>query len=109
MKEFTASIIGASIGAFIFAALCFIFDAPTKEHFIFATFVGAFTGLLAAPELTPESYRYPKVFQVFSGVGVGFFVGLFFNASSQYIFGLCILGALIGFFAKHFIEAIPVP
>lgn len=109
MKEFTASIIGILIGASVFAVLCFIFDAPSKEHFIFAILVGAFTGLLAAPELSPESYKYPKVFQVLSGVGVGLFVGLFFNASNQYILGLCILGAVIGFFAKHFIDLIHVP
>jgi hypothetical protein len=109
MKEFTASIIGILIGASIFAVLCFIFDAPTKEHFIFATLVGAFTGLLAAPEFSPESYKYPTVFQVFSGVGAGLFVGLFFNASNQYILGLCIVGAVIGFFAKYFIDAIHVP
>lgn len=109
MKEFSASIVGILIGASIFAVLCFIFDAPTSEHVIFATLVGAFTGLLAAPELSPESYKYPKVFQVFSGVGVGLFVGMFFKAPNQYILGLCILGAVIGFFAKHFIDSIHVP
>jgi len=109
MKEFIASIIGILVGASLFAALCFVFDTPTKEHFIFAVLIGASTGLLAAAEFSPESYEYPKVFQVLSGVGVGLFVGLFFNASNLYILGLCIIGAIIGFFAKHFIDSIHVP
>jgi hypothetical protein len=109
MKELRASSIGLLIGATMFAVLCFIFDAPSKEHFMFATFLGGFSGLLAAPEISPESYKYPTIFQVVSGIGIGACVGLFFQASNEYIFGLCIIGAVIGFFAKYFLHAVQIP
>ena len=109
MKELRASTIGILIGATMFAVLCFIFDAPSREHFMFATFLGGFSGLLAAPEISPESYKYPTVFQVISGAGVGACLGLFFNASNQYILVLCIAGAVIGFFAKYFLQVVQIP
>ena len=109
MKEIVASIIGLFSGGLIFGIICFVFDAPTYEHIVFATMVGAFTGILAAPEVSPESFRHPKIFQVFSGIGVGLGIGLFFSASLQYTIGLCLVGAVIGFFAKQFADVIHVP
>lgn len=35
---------------------------------------------LAAPEFSPKSFRYPKFFQVVSGICVGLGIGLFFQA-----------------------------
>lgn len=109
MKEMIASTIGVTIGATIFAVICFMFDAPTVDHFLFASLVGGFTGLLAAPELAPDHFRHPKIFQVVSGIGVGLGIGLFFGASTVYTTVLCVIGAIIGYFAKHFIDAIHVP
>jgi len=109
MKEIVAGILALFLGGLIFSVLCFTFDAPTYDHVVFAIMVDAFTGLLAAPEVSPESFRQPRVFQVFSGISVGLGVGLFFSASLQYSIGLCLVGAVIGFFAKQFADVIQAP
>ena len=109
MKEALASVIGIVSGGLLFALLCLIFDAPTLKHFVFASLVGGFTGLLAAPEIAPEYYRCPKVFQVTSGAGIGLGVGLFFSVGTLYLASLCAAGAVVGYFAKYFIDAVHVP
>ncbi|MAM88028.1 MAG: hypothetical protein CME36_12060 [unclassified Hahellaceae] len=109
MKEIVASVLGLFLGGAVFGVLCFVFDAPTFEHAAFAIMVGAFTGLLAAPEFAPESFRYPKGFQMLAGTGVGLGIGALFGASLPYILGLSLIGAAIGYFAKQFIELIPIP
>lgn len=109
MSEIQASFIGAIIGAAVFAAICLIFDAPTTGHLLWVVAVGAFVGVLAAPEISPESYLHPKAFQVLSGVGAGLCVGLFFQAPLIYICLLGVLGAIIGYFAKQFIDIVHVP
>jgi hypothetical protein len=109
MSELLGSIIGIVAGAVIFGAICFVFDAPSINHIVSAMGVGAFIGLLAAPEVSPESFRYPKVFQVISGAGVGVSAGFFFDSAIPYVIILGTVGAVIGFFAKHVIDAVQVP
>src|SRR3990167_10534447 len=109
MREITASLIGIILGAIVFAIICVVFDNPSKDHLIAASLLGAFMGLLAAPECSPESFRHPKLFQVSSGIGVGFSIGMYFNASPTYTLALCGIGAIIGLFANQVTKAVHVP
>ncbi|ENO3978370.1 hypothetical protein ACBI01_002519 [Aeromonas veronii] len=109
MREITASLTGIIFGAIVFAIICVVFDSPSKDHLIAASLLGAFMGLLAAPECSPESFRHPKLFQVSSGIGAGFSIGMYFNASLTYTLVLCGIGAVIGLFADQFTKAVHVP
>ncbi|MES2820996.1 MAG: hypothetical protein V4812_18630 [Pseudomonadota bacterium] len=109
MREIAASLIGIICGAAVFAAICFVFDDPSQEHLMAATLLGAFVGLLVAPECSPESFRFPKLFQVISGGGVGVGIGVYCQASTTYTLALCVIGAVIGYFANQITSSIQVP
>ena len=109
MSEIRASLIGIVGGAALFGFLCFVFDAPSAAHFGWATATGAFTGLLAAAEFSPESYRWPKTFQVLSGGAAGLCAGLFLEAPLPFLLLLVGIGILVGYFAKSFVEGVYVP
>jgi hypothetical protein len=109
MKALYFSLASVTVGALTFGAICFVFDMGSLDHTIFAAIVGAFTGLLAAPELDPESFSYPKTIQVSSGIGAGVGIGLFFQVSLPYFIVLVCLGALTGYFAKQVVDNVPVP
>lgn len=109
MTAIRATCIGVTAGGAFFGVLCFIFDAGPIEHTLLAVAVGSFTGLLAAPEFCPEAYDYPKVVQVFSGAGAGFCAASFLEAPQPFLFLCTLIGVLIGFFARQFIDAVHVP
>lgn len=109
MKGILASLIGIILGAVTFAIICYVFDAPSTNHLIVATTVGAFTGLLAAPEFSPNSFRNPRLVQVLSGAGAGIGTGVFFHAAIIYIIIFGLIGAIIGYYEKVFVEEVHVP
>jgi len=109
VKGLKASFWGVILGGVLFAVLSFIFNGLSENNIHLAIILGCFTGLLAAPVISPESYKYPKVVQILSGAGGGLSLGFIFHAPLIYLVLSFVLGAVVGYFAKSFIDVIQVP
>ena len=70
---------------------------------------GLLLGAIAAPELEPQAFRYPAVWQVFFGALAGVALMVARAHSSEAIVAGAVVGGLLGFLAPYWLKHLQVP
>lgn len=109
IQEIKVGLVSAIVGGVAFAALCAIFHANDPGHLLLAAGAGVFTGLLAAPEFSPKTYKNPGVFQLLSGAVSGLLLGILFQWGFVGIVISTVVGAILGYTAKIWLDQVQVP
>jgi len=95
--------------AFLFSlfSLVFYFGDWTRLAILF--FMGAFLGLIGAPELEPKAFKSPWLFQLIGGAVSGAISGLLLSASIEATFVLTLIGGVLGWLAPYWLKHAPIP
>jgi hypothetical protein len=97
------------VGAVLFGLICAIFHVNDFQHVTFAAGVGAFSGLVGAPEFDPESYKDPKWFQTISGSLSGLLFALLLKWGVVGIIVSAFIGSSLGYTAKYWVNHVQIP
>jgi len=103
------SVLGGLLTATVFGVFSLVFYFGDWKRFAVVFSLGLFVGLLAAPEFEPDAFKYPRLFQSFSGAASGALVGVVFSFPSEYIFMTSIIGGVIGWLAPFWVKHVPIP
>lgn len=99
--------------AFSFGLICSIFSFILYfgdwQRLVIVFFMGAFVGLLAAPEFKPKLYKNIALFQVVSGSIAGLLAAIVFAPSAKGTILGFLLGGLLGLLAPYWVKHFPVP
>ncbi len=105
-------VISASVGLFfavMFVVLGGLNYGYTIQSISALALSGVLLGAIAAPEIQPEAFRHPALWQVcFGALGGGVF-SLFVWQSREATAAAALLGCVLGYLAPYWVKHINVP
>jgi len=93
----------------VFALFSLVFSFGDWHRLFLVFFLGAFIGLVGAPEIEPEAFKKAWLFQLISGVVSGGLVGLLLGLSSVNILAAVVVGGILGWSAPFWAKHVPIP
>ena len=99
----------AVIFAAMFAVVSAIFYFGEWYRLIAVSCIGAFVGLVAAPEFEPKAFARPRLVQAVSGLFAGVFSGVAVGFALDLVLAAGALGLLVGFLAPIWIKHVQIP
>ncbi len=91
------------------ALIALLFNYGDWEKIGLIFLLGLFFGLVAAPELEPKAFKFPKLFQFLGGLFFGITLSLVINDNIVQTMALGIIGAILGLTASFWLKFLPWP
>lgn len=95
--------------AIMFGAVSVLFYFGDWFRLAVVSSIGAFVGLVAAPEFEPTAFDRPKLVQTVSGLVAGALVGVAAGFSADLVAAASVAGLLVGWLAPLWIKHIQIP
>ena len=106
--------IKAAVFLSVFLALLFVIVGGfslgySASNVLFLGGAGAIFGMIGAPELEPEAFRYPRAWQIlFAVLGCTLFA-FSLNAQAEGIAVAVVVGVVLGYSAPYWVKHIDAP
>lgn len=100
MKALKIALISSFVFSFLFALFSVVFYFGDWTRLTVVSFLGFFTGLIAAPEIDPKAFKSPRLLQLLSGLVAGLITGLLFDLNPINLILTTLVGGLSGWSAR---------
>lgn len=99
-----------SIGfALLFAVASAVFYFGDWYRLIAVACIGAFVGLVTAPEFEPKAFSRPRLVQSISGLFAGAIAGIVAGFSMNIVLATGIVGLLVGWLTPVWVKHVQIP
>lgn len=95
--------------AILFALVSAIFYFGDWYRLMAVSCIGAFVGLVAAPEFEPKAFSRPRLVQSLSGLCAGVLAGSVAGFSIELVLAVSIAGLVVGWLAPIWVKHIQIP
>ena len=93
----------------LFGVFSLVFEFGNWPRAIGVSMLGAFLGMIAAPEIDPKSFKMAWLFQLFSGLASGTVLALLLQMSVVNIIAVAVIGGVLGWSAPYWVKYVPIP